>query len=264
MRRHYISLWLLLLCAFAVFAVTSALDIPEIAGYTPKSSGIADVLTAHRDKGAISLDTVAADTAVNSVREEFPAPLDTAAQTILLIGDSMLDGIGPRLAAYADHNGHTLYSVIWYSSTSEVWGSSTRLKEYIARIKPTFIFICLGANELFVRDIEKKREKHVRKILDDIGDIPFLWIGPPNWREDTGINSLIARLTPRGSFFLSNGMEFERSSDGAHPTRSSAALWVDSVVRWMPAYAAHPIRLDTPEHSSGRPRRTYVHQPNEK
>ena len=117
MKRHYISLWLLLLCAFAVFAVASALDIPEIAGYTLKSSGIADVLTAHRDKGAISLDTVAPDSADSSAREEFPAPLDTAAQTILLIGDSMLDGIGPRLAAYADHNGHTLYSVIWYSST---------------------------------------------------------------------------------------------------------------------------------------------------
>ena len=60
----------------------------------------------------------------------------------------MLEGLSPRMAAYADANGHTLYSVIWYSSTSEVWGESTKLQEYIKEFKPTYEFISLGANEL--------------------------------------------------------------------------------------------------------------------
>lgn len=264
MKRHYISLWLLLLSAFVIFAVLSAFDMPEVGGYTPRSSGIADALFASRPAETTLADSVVADTGALAVTDSFPMPIDTAAQTILLIGDSMLDGISPRLAAYAEHNGHTLYTVIWYSSTSQVWGSSTRLKEYIGRLNPTFIVICLGANELFVRDIEAKREKYVRKIIEDIGNIPFVWIGPPNWRDDTGINGLIARMVPRGSFFLSNGMTFERGRDGAHPTHASAALWVDSVARWMPANAAHPIRLDTPQKSSGRARRTFVHQPTDK
>lgn len=264
MTRHYIFLWLLLLSAFVLFAAVSAFDMPEIGGYRFRSSGIADALFAQRDKSQPAPDSLLSDSASGIVRDEFPVPVDTASQTILLIGDSMLDGIGPRLAAYADYNGHTLYTVIWYSSTSQVWGSSTRLEEYISRIQPTFVIVCLGANELFVRDVETKREKYVRKIIEDIGGIPFLWIGPPNWREDTGINSLIARLTPRGSFFLSNGMTFERGGDGAHPTRASAAMWVDSVARWMPQHCSHPIRLDTPDKSAGRARRTYVHQPSEK
>ena len=89
----------------------------------------------------------------------------------------MLEGLGPRMAAYADHNGHTLYEVMWYSSTSEVWGRSDRLAGYIGRIKPDYIFICLGANELFVKDIAEKRTKYVDRILADIDTIPYLWIG---------------------------------------------------------------------------------------
>ena len=175
----------------------------------------------------------------------------------------MLDGLYPRLAAYASHNGHTLYAVIWYSSTSEKWGMSGRLKSYINRLSPDYIFICLGANELFVKNIADKRDAYVKTIIDEAGDIPYLWIGPPNWKPDTGINDLIAANAAPGTFFLSDGMSFERGKDGAHPTRTSAAQWMDSVVRWMPAHHPHPIRLDVPDASSGRARRVFVHQPNE-
>lgn len=176
----------------------------------------------------------------------------------------MLDGLYPRLAAYADHNGHELYVVIWYSSTSESWGTSDRLRGYISRLNPDYIFICLGANELSVRDIAARRERYVQSIIADIGDIPYLWIGPPNWKPDTGINELVADETDAGCFFLSDGMHFERARDGAHPTRKSAAAWLDSVARWMPQHAAHPIKMDTPAKAAGKPKRIFVHQPSEK
>ncbi len=272
MNRHFTALWLLFLAAFAIFTVASAFDMPEIAGHKLTSAGFADVLfpeSSHDDAGnalsdtEIPLDIVPPDT--DFVEPPLiPAPCDTAAQTILFIGDSMLEGLGPRMAAYADHNGHTLYEVMWYSSTSEVWGRSDRLAGYIGRIKPDYIFICLGANELFVKDIAEKRTKYVDRILADIDTIPYLWIGPPNWRDDTGINDLIASQTERGCFFLSDGMHFERSKDGAHPTHESAAAWLDSVVRWMPRHAKHPILMETPSVKSSRAKRIFVHQPNEK
>lgn len=276
MKRHYLSLWALLAVAFTVFAVSSAFEMPYFGDRQLKSSGISDVLfptpetTADADPAdgrfsGVMLDTInAADSTRYPDIDVFPAPTDTAAQTILFIGDSMLEGLGPRLAAYASHNGHTLYTVIWYSSTSEVWGKSDKLQKYISSLKPTYIVVSLGGNELFVTDIEKKREKYVKKIIADIGDIPYLWIGPPNWRKDTGINSLIAKNTPKGTFFLSDGMSFERAKDGAHPTRSSAAQWLDSVVRWMPQNALYPIRLDKPAAETGRPKRIYMHAPDEK
>ena len=40
-----------------------------------------------------------------------------AQKRLLVVGDSMLEGLSPRLASYARLNGHKLYTVIWYSST---------------------------------------------------------------------------------------------------------------------------------------------------
>lgn len=262
MSKHHLGLWLLLATAFAVFAVSSAIGLPEVCGHQLKSSKIAETLLAERSHTAAA-DTITQteDTVINVVSE--PVPLDTAAQTILFIGDSMLEGLGPRLAAYAEENGHELYCVIWYSSTTQKWGSSHKLRKYIGRLHPTYIFVCLGANELFVRNIAENRRNYVRNILNDIDTIPYLWIGPPNWKPDTGINDLIDSETTSGSFFLSKDMSFERNSDGAHPTHNSAAEWMDSVARWMPAHSRHPIRMATPEVFSGQPKRTFVHQPNE-
>lgn len=262
-RPNYMPLWALLAAALAVVVGISAFGPVRICGYELKDSGMANVVKSMH--GQPSQPGMVSDTMIMPAahEERQPAPLDTAAKTILFIGDSMLDGLYPRLAAYSARNGHTLYAVIWYSSTSEKWGGSGRLKSYIDRLSPDYIFICLGANELFVKDIAAKRDIHVKTILGEIGDIPYLWIGPPNWKPDTGINDLIAANAAPGTFFLSNGMSFERGKDGVHPTKASAAQWMDSVVRWMPANHPHPIRLELPEVASGRAKRVFVHQPNE-
>lgn len=264
MNRHYIALWLIFATAFAVFAVASAFDMPQIMGHEFKSSGIAPAVTkpAPKHQNYPAPDSATADTL--PAAPLFPVPCDTTAQTILFIGDSMLEGLGPRLAAYAEKNGHTLYNVMWYSSTSEIWGRSERLKGYMEQIRPSYVFICLGSNELFVNNIAEKRRGYVQKILADIDTVPYLWIGPPNWKDDTGINNLISEETRPGCFFVSNGMHFDRSKDGAHPTRASAALWMDSVARWMPDNSLHPIRMELPEKHHGRPKRIFVHQPSER
>ena len=265
MKRHYTALWLLFVAAFALFAAASAFDMPEIGGHKLKSSEIVPSLLAVEEVEDV-FENQLSDTAAIVAEEApaFPVPCDTTAKTILFIGDSMLEGLGPRLAAYAEKNGHTLYTVIWYSSTSEVWGRSDKLRHYIDTVHPDYVFVCLGANELFVPDIANKRRGYVKKILADIDTIPYVWIGPPNWKPDTGINGLVASEAAKGGFFLSDGMHFERSKDGAHPTRSSAALWMDSVARWMPEHSFHPIRMEVPDKASGRAKRIFVHQPSEK
>lgn len=266
MRRNYIGIWLLLAAAFAVVALLSAFSPVSILGYELRDSGLADALTAPREVAAppVTVTPVAADTIFDKIVESYPAEPDTTPKTLLFIGDSMLEGLSPRLGAYARHNGHTLYSVIWYSSTSEVWGRSDKLQKYIAQIHPDFVFVSLGANELFVGDIKNKRDKYVKKILSDIGDVPYLWIGPPNWKPDTGINELVAANAAPGSFFLSDGMHFDRTKDGAHPTRTSAALWMDSVVRWMAVNSPHPFKLEVPPMATAPAKRTFIHQPDER
>jgi lysophospholipase L1-like esterase len=169
--------------------------------------------------------------------------------------------LAPRLAAYCDVSGHTLVEVIWYSSSTLYWGESARLTELINKFHPDYIFVCLGANELYVPDIKRARRPHLRKILAEIGNIPYVWIGPPNWDEDTGINDLLAQELGRGCFYLSANDEFERSRDGAHPTRASAQKWMDRVIKWMDTSCAHPIRLNKPQALTSRASRIVIYQP---
>lgn len=260
-------MWSVLAVAFAVIFGLSVMDAEEIAlgPVKLKSSRMyTRVLgSRHQNKPQTPPPPVtAAD--IKPVKQDIAAQPDTLPKTILFFGDSMLEGLSPRLAAYCKASGHKLYTVIWYSSTSERWGQSDKLARYMRTVKPDYVFISLGANEMFVDRIIEKRSGYVKKILADIGNVPYVWIGPPNWKNDTGVNRMVADNVKPGCFFLSNGMKFDRKKDGAHPTAPSAALWMDSIVRWMPKHCAHPIRMEKPATATARPVKIYIHQPDEK
>lgn len=268
MKYHpYFGLWMLLAVALAFFVGLSFISPPiEICGIEVQQASFYRELTATTATNTRHYKTNFYGKSGNVVASKNTStrnvPVDTASKTILFIGDSMLDGLSPRLASYANFNGHKLYSVIWYSSTSEIWGRGNTLQNYINRYRPNYIFICLGANELFVQNIKHKRAKYIDNILSQIGKIPYVWIGPPNWKKDTGINSLIESKVKAGTFFLSDGMSFVRSKDGAHPTQQSAAQWMDSVARWMKHNCSHPIKMDLPpKGTSHRATKVSVLQP---
>ena len=129
-------------------------------------------------------------------------------QTILFIGDSMVEGLSRRLGDYAGENGHKLYTVIWYSSSTERWGTTHTLEHYIAKYKPTYILICLGSNELFINDLAN-RAQYVSEMVKKIGDIPFVWISPSDWNGDTGINDIIKERVGAGHFFDSRHLKLK-------------------------------------------------------
>ena len=257
MNKPYWGLWTLLLAALLVFAALSFWQ-------DGISVGPLDIKTAPFAQNVKELfeipDAAPVDTATEQA-EQWKAPMDTTAKNILFIGDSMLEGLAPRLAAYCDKNGHTLVEVIWYSSSTLCWGQTARLTELINKFHPDYIFVCLGANELYVPDIKRARRPYLKKMLAEIGNIPYVWIGPPNWDEDTGINDMLARDVKRGCFYLSANDKFERSRDGAHPTRESAHRWMDRVIKWMETDCAHPIRLDKPAVETTRASRIVIYQP---
>ena len=259
MNKPYWGLWTLLLIALVFFVVLSFWqDGIHLGSLDVKTASFArDMTSKSAGKDKAESDTLDGEGAVKPWR----APMDTTAKNILFIGDSMLEGLAPRLAAYCDKNGHKLVEVIWYSSSTLCWGQTARLTELINKYHPDYIFVCLGANELYVPDIKKARRPHLKKILAEIGDIPYLWIGPPNWDEDTGINDLLAQELAKGCFYLSAHDKFERSRDGAHPTRASAHKWMDRVVKWLGEQGAHPIRLDYPGEGIARASRIVIYQP---
>lgn len=266
MNKPYWGLWSLLLAALAFFAFLSFWQEGiSVGGLEIKTATFARDLGVEPDgtNGSVNTDSLKNKKRASGKAQDdnWRAPMDTTAKNILFIGDSMLEGLAPRLAKYCDKNGHTLVEVIWYSSSTLYWGQSDRLANLIAKYKPNYIFVCLGANELYVPNIKHARRPYLKKILAEIGDIPYVWIGPPNWDEDTGINDLLDQETDKGCFYLSAHDQFERSRDGAHPTRASAHKWMDRVVKWIGTSGAHPIRLDDPGEGIGRATHIIVYQP---
>ena len=246
MNRYQWGLLAIVATALIVFAVLS---------FWPDGLGGMKTASFAKDLGMGKKTEVpkpVVDSVTEVVYQPGKMPLDTAAKNILFMGDSMLEGLGPRMAAYAQENGHNLTNVMWYGSTSEVWGTSPRLEQHLKEQNPDFIIISLGGNELFVKDIKEKRQKYIDTILKAFGSIPYVWIGPPNWKPDTGINEMLEASCAPGTFYLSNGEHFVRAKDGAHPTRKSAAEWCDRICNWIMTKSAHPIRMNTPSIEKGK------------
>lgn len=239
---------LLLLLSVTAALVAYALLGPDLdSEYAPKKLDLT-MLEEPATEEPAATEKIADSTATATLPAEEPAKLspDTTPQKILFIGDSMLEGLCRRFIDYTEQNGHRLNTVIWYSSSSEIWATTDTLRHYIRKFDPTYIVVCLGSNELFVRDIDK-RKKYLKQIVKQIGDIPFVWISPPNWKKDTGINDAIIEAVGRDRYFDSTHLSLERGPDHAHPTYPAAAKWMDLIARWMESDSVrNPIVMKKP------------------
>ena len=171
---------------------------------------------------------------------------------ILLFGDSMLDGVGRRFNDYAAANGHTLFTSIWYGSTTKSWAYTTELPRLMKKVDPTFVIVCLGTNDLGYHDITSRSEA-VQEIMREIGNVPFVWIGPVTLRSisrDPGIVNMIRQNVGTTRFYDSYDLRISRGPDGIHPTFQAAALWVDGIAHWMSSPETdYPIKMDVPRAS---------------
>ncbi|WP_048739199.1 lipase [Prevotella bivia] len=169
-------------------------------------------------------------------------------QTILFFGDSMVEGLSRRFGDYCGENGHILYSVIWYSSTTEKWATSNVLEHLIKEYHPTYLILCVGSNELFVNDLDQ-REEYILQIMKKVGKLPFVWISPNDWNGDTGVVDLMKKHAGEGHFFDSRPLKLHRGSDHYHPTWKSAAYWMDKTAIYLAGrQCAAPLYLQYPKH----------------
>jgi hypothetical protein len=235
----------ILLITLTVLGLYSFSDLQLNLGKTQiKKTGIKDFIV-----GDTILTEAKLAITISSKKEK--VEMDSSSQKILLIGDSMLEQFRWRLRDYVEKNGHEMKSVIWYSSQSEWYGKSDTLTYFINEYKPTYVILVLGANELFVENIISKRSEYAKHVVEQMDTLPYVWVGPPNWKDDTGINQLILRHAGPKNYFPSYEMTmtplFKRYNDGAHPKPESAALWVDSVASWIMNESNHPILLEKPD-----------------
>ena len=170
MKKSYKVLCAILgLALIAFIAISQSDKITESLGLKKGKFNETLFATNKKEKPVVKTD---------SIKDKQPGKneMDTTKKTILFIGDSMVECLFPRMSAYAKKNGHTFYAVVWYSSTTEIYGTCTTLKERIDKFKPDYILFSLGGNELFIRDIKENRQKYVDEIIRQMGDIPYIWI----------------------------------------------------------------------------------------
>ena len=194
--------------------------------------------------------TVAKDSSHKKFIEP-PRVMDSTPQRILMVGESMIEGLMFPFRKYGKYNGHTVTAKIWYGSRLLDWGAKDTLKKLIAIYKPTYVIVSIGSNELFIRNIDE-REPFVKNIVSQLGNTKFIWVGPPNPKKDNGINDLIMRNVGEDRFFVSKYMHFLRKRDGVHPKAEQCYKWADSISDWIMAKSRYPILLKRPYDSAGK------------
>lgn len=174
--------------------------------------------------------------------------VDTAHQVILLIGDSMTDGLGHIFVDYAAENDYELHTVVWYGSRTDHWAKRGDLEYHINRVHPTFIVLCLGTNDLGFYDFNR-RQQWINDIINKVGDIPFVWIGPLPWAKirNRDLVGIIRNSVGEKRFFDSSNLRIPRA-DGVHPTLAGAKVWMNKIAQWLsnPEVTLHPIQMNPP------------------
>ncbi len=127
-----------------------------------------------------------------------------------------------------------------------MYAHTDTLDYFIKQFKPSFVIIALGANELKMWKPETKRTD-LETIIKKIGNIPYIWVGPPNWTEDTGINNVILQTVGRKRFFPSKNLNYTRQADGSHPDKKSSYMWMDSIASFIMHKSKNPIVLNMPD-----------------
>lgn len=158
-------------------------------------------------------------------------PLSLANKTVLLVGDSMAEGVGPVLKKRVEGTGGRFIDGHERSSTIVWWQGSGKLREMLARYHPDIVFIALGANEIFLKQPEL-RAPLIQQMVEEIGARPSFWIGPPSWKPDSGLVRVIEENFQLGHFYNSNDLKVPRAPDGKHPTAQGYEIWTDLIWNW--------------------------------
>jgi len=199
----------------------------------------------HNNYFAKSLNTVSIPT-FDNIRPVKKYQVDSSSQTILLIGDSMSKWLRYRLQDYCEANSHKLATVTWVSGNTMWFAETDTLEYYINKFDASYVILVLGSNELFIKNIKANRSEFVDEISETLSNVKWVWIGPPNWKNDTGINNMLMDKLTKDRFFLSKNLKFHRQKDGMHPTVNSCSMWVDSIASWITNTSRSRILLNYP------------------
>jgi len=172
---------------------------------------------------------------------------DTNAQRIILMGDSEAGGLLSVFNDYCVENGHTLAATMtWYSATIFNYGYSNYVEEFINQYQPTLIVVVIGLNELHARDLGKRTEA-ANLLKNKFNNIPYLWIGPANYAEDKGINSVFEKTATTERYVVSKNLNLPKGEDQRHPNSAGYKIWMRHIAQFIQDSELYDFKFENPK-----------------
>jgi lysophospholipase L1-like esterase len=145
---------------------------------------------------------------------------------VLLMGDSMAEGLERPLRALLASQGHTLIPDWHRGDTTGYWTGIAR--NAIDKANADVVLIALGTNDANNRVPPATTARNAAGIAGKAGGRPLLWLLPPNSPHVNvnATNEAIKSSVPAYVDARSLGLGFY---DGIHPTPAGFATWASAI-----------------------------------
>ncbi len=153
---------------------------------------------------------------------------------VLLIGDSLAQGLRAPLKKLAEQSGVEFASEAEQGTRVEQWGNRALLA--VDREAPSVVLISLGTNDEAVPSAEHRamfaaRAQALTAEIMARGPRAVVWIIPPDMPFSREATEQIAQgIEGSGAIvFDSRGLEIDRGPDNIHPTIEGTAGWAATI-----------------------------------
>jgi lysophospholipase L1-like esterase len=185
------------------------------------------------------------------------------------VGDSLAQGLAPRLTELARQVGITFASSATKSTTIADWlqgAQSDLLRRDLEGFDPRYVLVSLGTNDMRANDpvAAGRRAGELAQTVLRSG-AAVAWIAPPEMPfPDRGFRAALEEaVRPHGRIFDSTKLTIPRQKGDFHPTGAGYAAWADAIAAWVPFSAfgaqpgAEPVEEEAAQHLT-LPRRVAV------
>jgi lysophospholipase L1-like esterase len=164
---------------------------------------------------------------------------------VLLIGDSLAEGLAPRLTQLALQEGITFASSASKSTTIAHWLRGDQIVRVVEQFNPGLVLVCLGTNDLAAGGgaaAGRRAGELAATLLRS--RVAVAWIAPPVMPfVDKGFRAALdTAVRSHGRFFDSTQIRIERAADRVHCTPAGYRTWAEAIAAWVPfsAFSVHP------------------------
>ena len=158
---------------------------------------------------------------------------------VLLVGDSLVQGLAPRFKQLTEAAGGELVSLSSIGKSTFWYGQQTFIQDLVNQYNPRLVIIVLGTNDEGAEQDPTKYHRAIDAVLRQTGGKRVVWVGPPtiprSADEDAGSAARNTLLAQHGGMVVFDGraltsdLNDKRTPDGVHFTVAGSKVWAEHI-----------------------------------